>query len=273
MSLSVSVGTSASACCGYRSSPETASTRSSPSSICVGELGQAREADVDLLAEQGAGQRSAAVVGDVVDVVGVDADASARAASGRGGRARPARSRRRRRTTPGSSLPGLDEVVDRLVRRVAGHQDALRLAHQLGERGRVGEPEVVAERVDRPDHAEPDRHHRVLVAGVADHVGDRVGAAGALDVVDGEVAAGDVVVLHHLHRRAAGLVVAAAGALGMIISMSRVSSPRVTPHAGQRRDEQRRQATDERRPSPRMSHAQQPTPLRAPPGRRRSRPG
>ena len=73
---------------------------------------------------------------------------------------------------------------------------------------------VAAERVERADHAEAHRHHRVLVAGLAHQRRHRRGATGADHVVDGEVAAGDVVVDHHLHGRAAGLVVAAAGAVG-----------------------------------------------------------
>ena len=110
--------------------------------------------------------------------------------------------------------PGLDQVVEGLVRRVAGHQDALGLAHQLGQRRGVLELVLAAEGVGRAHHPEPGRHHRVLVAGLADQVGHRRGAAGPDHVVDGERAAGDVGVLHHLHGRAARLVVAATGAVG-----------------------------------------------------------
>ena len=111
-------------------------------------------------------------------------------------------------------LPCLDEVLDRLVRRVRGHEDPLRLAHQLGERGGVEKAVAAAERVRRPHHAEPDRHHRVLVAGFADQLRHRRGPTGADDVVDGEGAARDVVLLHDAHRSAARLVVAAARAVG-----------------------------------------------------------
>ena len=43
---------------------------------------------------------------------------------------------------------------------------------------------VAAERVERADHAEPDGHHRVLVAGLAHQRVIAAGAAGADHVVD-----------------------------------------------------------------------------------------
>ena len=178
------------------------------------ELGQPGEADVDLLAEQGAGQRAAAVVGDVVDVVGVDADLV-----GQLHREQVVRPARRRAAADGDRAgvvrPGLrpGRRWSRTASRPApGPPRARSSAGPAAWRPAAGT------RCRRSTSSPTTPSPTVIIVcsspALPISVGHRAGAAGADHVVDRERAAGDVVVLHHLHGRAAGLVVAAAGAVG-----------------------------------------------------------
>ena len=176
------------------------------------ELAEPGHADVDLLAEQRGDERTAAVVRDVADVVGVDLHLGGElhreqvvGSSGAGTATDVDRARVR--------LPCRDQVLDRLVRRVGGHHDALLLLDEPGDRGHPGRSRVRLVRVDRADDAEAHRHDQVLGALLVEETLHRDRATGADDVADLE-AAGELVLLHRPDRGATGEVVAAAGAVG-----------------------------------------------------------
>ena len=82
-------------------------------------------------------------------------------------------------TLLGSAFHAVDEVLDRLERRVGGDEDGPRVLDQLRQRGGVGGPRRGSVGVHRADHAETHRHHQVVVAALVHQPGHRHRAARA----------------------------------------------------------------------------------------------
>ena len=192
-----------------RCSLETARPLRSPASTCS-PYSPTPEMPAATLPPEQRGQRLAAAgVGDVVDllrvhVVGLGQQpgqdlvgAAGRAAGDRAGRAV-------------LSFQAGDEVLERVVRRVARHHDDLRLADQPGHRGDVGELDRGVVGLHRADHHQA-HHHQQRVVGLPAQLAEPDGAAGALDVEHLDVA-GDAGGADHPLQQPGGGVPAAARA-------------------------------------------------------------
>ena len=121
------------------------------------ELAETREADLDLLAEQRAGQRAAAVVGHVADLAWGRCPTASASCIGKRWSGPPSDEPPPTTEAAGSFCQACDEVVDGLVRRVGRHQHALLVLDQLGQRGGVLEAVVARRRsrASRPRRARP----------------------------------------------------------------------------------------------------------------------